>query len=193
MQHAPSTELEAVNAMLGTIGETPVNSLDTVSSVDTAIARDTLHAISREVQARGWWFNEDYGHTFVLDTHGIARVPPNLLSVKPSRGGPIVVQRGDRLFNRRTNADTFETPPRADVVWFLPFDSLPETARRYITIRACRIFQTQVLGSETQNVFTEAHEEEAYSAFALEHNDFIYAEGHNYMTDSTSVTDIWDK
>ena len=36
---------------------------------------------------------------------------------------------------------------------FLPFTELPENARRYITIRAARIFQDRLLGANTLHGF----------------------------------------
>ena len=84
--------------------------------------------------------------------------------------------------------------PTADfVTWFLAYEELPESARRYIAVRAARLFQTSVLGSDQLYVFTEKHEEEAYLIFAQEHADFTYARGHNFLSGSTDVSDIWDR
>jgi len=41
---APTTELEAVNTLLSAIGESPINSLDTLGNLFAAQARDTLYA-----------------------------------------------------------------------------------------------------------------------------------------------------
>ena len=51
MANATTTELEAVNIMLSSIGEAPVNSLSS-GLVDAELAQTTLHNVSREVQAQ---------------------------------------------------------------------------------------------------------------------------------------------
>lgn len=188
----PTTEVEAVNEMLSTIGEAPVNDIEDASSIDVAIARDTLRAVSREVQSRGWWFNEDEDHEFTLNTEGVAVTSQQILSLRPKRGGQLLTTRGGRIWSKTEKTDVFSAPPVCGVVWFFDYEDLPETARRYIAIRAGRLFQTKVLGSDALDVFTEAHENEAYAIFAHEHADFTYAEGHNLFTGSLDVTDIWD-
>ncbi len=48
-----TTELEAVNTILSTIGESPVNSLTGTLPVDATTALNVLDEISREVQSAG--------------------------------------------------------------------------------------------------------------------------------------------
>jgi len=190
----PTSELEAVNVMLSAIGESPLNSLETLGNLYAAQARDTLHAISREVQSAGFWFNEQEQFTFTLNAQKQVNAPSAILKLFPARGGVPLVLRGNRVINPTTGENTFDEPPTADyIVWFLPFEELPESARRYIAVRAARIFQTSVLGSDALFMFTERHEEEAYQIFAMEQSDFTYARGHNYLTDSPDVTTIWSR
>jgi len=191
---APTTELEAVNTILLAVGESPVNSLDTLGNRDASVARDTLYAVSREIQTLGWWFNQQEGYTFTLNAQKKVDAPAAILKLFPARCGVPLVLRGSRVINPITGEDTFDEPPTADyIVWFLPFEELPESARRYIAVRAARIFQTSVLGSDALFMFTERHEEEAYQMFAMEQADFTYARGHNYLTDNPDVTTIWSR
>ena len=192
MQLTPTTELEAVNEMLGTIGESPVSDLVSASSVDVAVARDILRAASRETQSKGWWFNHDEGYTFVLNAQKQVVPANDILSLRPSLGGAQLILRNGKVYDRRRKADTFTSAPTCDVVWFFNYESLPESARRYIAIRAARIFQKRVLGSEALDVFTEDDERAAYTVFASEHDDFVFADGHNFLA-SQDATDIWDK
>jgi hypothetical protein len=60
MSLAPTTELEAVNTMLNTIGEAPVNTLVNMTSVDASSALSILNSVNREVQSQGWFFNTEY-------------------------------------------------------------------------------------------------------------------------------------
>lgn len=165
----PTTELEAVNEMLTAIGTTPVNTLNTVGLTDAAIAKDTLGSISREVQSKGWWFNMSKQVT-LSPSGGQITVPTNALQISPALPTygatgetAMFAQRNGKLFNLATNADTGWTGSvKADIIYLFDFEQLPEVARRYITVRAARVFQTKVLGDEALGVFTEAHEMEAW-------------------------------
>ena len=55
-----TTELEAVNTLLHTIGEAPVNSLTGTLPIDATLANNTLSEVSREVQSAGWHWNTFY-------------------------------------------------------------------------------------------------------------------------------------
>ena len=57
-----SSELEAVNFMLDTIGEAPVSSIEGSGLVDVKIAVNTLAMVSRQVQVEGWAFNTDFNY-----------------------------------------------------------------------------------------------------------------------------------
>ena len=52
-----TTELEAVNTILSTIGEAPLNTLTGSLPVDGTTAKNVLDEICREVQSAGWHFN----------------------------------------------------------------------------------------------------------------------------------------
>lgn len=173
-----TTELMAVNEMLTAVGTTPVNTLSVSGLTDAAIAFDTLVAVSKEVQSKGWWFNTNIAAQYTPAANVIT-VPANVLSIRPTFGtyaiAPETVQfalRDNKLYNLETNANV-AVSVRADVVKEIEFENLPESARRYITVRAARIFQTKVLGDETQGVFTERHEAEAWSN--LEGDDAVGA------------------
>ena len=55
-----TTELEAVNTILSTIGEAPINSLTGTLPVDATTAKNILSEINREVQSAGWKWNTHY-------------------------------------------------------------------------------------------------------------------------------------
>ena len=58
MAVARTSELEAINTMLGVIGESPINDLSAVNqTTDVILAKDILTEVSREVQSQGWYFN----------------------------------------------------------------------------------------------------------------------------------------
>ncbi len=71
-----STLLGAVNTLLATIGETPVNTLEGALPGDVALALNTLVEESRAIQTEGWVCNTEHNHTLLPDTKGELLVPP---------------------------------------------------------------------------------------------------------------------
>ena len=69
MSLATTTKLEAVNTMLGVIGETPVNTLGGTSRpVSVVSAESVLDEVNREVQSRGGHFNTEHDYDFLRRT-----------------------------------------------------------------------------------------------------------------------------
>ena len=61
-------ELPAVNEILASVGQAPVTTLDQTNP-DVAIAYDTLLQVSKEVQAEGWTFNQEFEYEIVTDNN----------------------------------------------------------------------------------------------------------------------------
>lgn len=192
MTLTPTSELEAVNEMLTAIGEVPVNTLDIAGLSDAAIAKDVLRAITREVLTRGWYFNTDDDYSLSVDGDGHAAIPAAVLKFRPGVSeSRRLIPRANRVYDLDAKSAVFtaDSPPLAYLVWFFTFEELPETFRRFITIRAARIFQTKVVGSETLHSFTSEHEFEAMAAILAEQNEY---EPANYVSDSRDVSSVWN-
>ena len=164
-----STELEAVNVILSTIGEAPLNSLSGSLPVDGTMAKNVLSEISREVQSSGWHFNTHYKSTLTRDTNNNIPVATNVVRVEldpnlESKGDYDLVQRDGKLFNLAKNTDVFDKDFK-DVtqVLLLPFNEIPEQAKRYITIRSARVFHDRTLGANTLHKFSQEDEKQALS------------------------------
>lgn len=160
---SPTTELEAINTMLSTIGESPVNTVEDTGNVDVVIARQILQTASREVQARGWHFNTEINYTITPDSEGYLVLPKTVLKVDtvyPDSSKDVVV-RGSRLYDREKHTYVFTDAVKVDMTILLTFDELPEVARNYVTIRASRIFQERVVGSDTLHAFNSQDEARA--------------------------------
>ena len=160
---SPTTELEAINTMLSTIGESPVNAVEDTGNVDVVIARQILQSVSREVQARGWHFNTEKNYTITPDSEGYLVLPNTVLKVDtvyPDCSKDVVV-RGSRLYDRENHTYVFTDVFKVDMTILLTFDELPEVARNYVTIRASRIFQERVVGSDTLHAFNSQDEARA--------------------------------
>lgn len=190
MNTAPSTELDAINEMLTTIGETPVSTVDDNGVVDAAIARQILTSISRTVQSRGWHFNTEIDYMLHPATPSKEIILPlNVLRVDTVKEDHDidVVQRGKRLYNRRKHTYEFDRSLKTDLVTMLAFDELPEPARFYITLRAARVFQSRVVGSTTLDGFSER--DEMYAKMVLEEFNGDTKDA-NILHDSDGVANI---
>ena len=160
---SPTTELEAINTMLSTIGESPVNTVEDTGNVDVVIARQILQTASRKVQTRGWHFNTEINYTITPDSEGYLVLPNTVLKVDtvyPDSSKDVVV-RGSRLYDREKHTYVFTDAVKVDMTILLTFDELPEVARNYVTIRASRIFQERVVGSDTLHAFNSQDEARA--------------------------------
>lgn len=179
--------------MLAAAGESPVSSLTTSGLADVAEARAVLDEHSREVQSSGWVFNTEYEYPLTPDADGLITLPQNTLKVDADNTFTQVdtVQRGLRLYDRKNHTYQFtETSLTGTIVFLLSFDELPETARRYITIKAARVYQARVLGSDTQFKFSESEEMNALLNFRSaesEVGDF------NMLSGSWSVARILER
>jgi len=162
-----TTELEAINTILSTIGEAPLNTLTGSLPVDGTIAKNVLSEVAREVQSQGWHFNTHINVTLARDTDNKVPIATNVVRVeldprKYSKGQYDIVQRDSFLYNLAENKDTFDINfEKVKIVYLLPFNEIPEQAKRYITIRSARIFHDRTLGANTLHKFSVEDEAKA--------------------------------
>lgn len=157
----PTTEIEAVNTLLRAIGESPVSSLSGEVGVDVVTAKATLLEVLKAVQAEGWLFNTEDDYPLPCDRAGHIHVPRNALSldINHRRFAHIdPVQRGSKLYDRKNHTYVFTQALAATIIFGLPFDEMPETARTYITYRAARKFQDTSLGAQELHAYNEREE-----------------------------------
>ena len=165
-----TTELEAVNTILSTIGEAPLNSLTGSLPVDGTMAQNILDEINREVQSIGWHWNTHYKVDLNRDTDNKIPVGTDVLRIqlntKYDRSSYDIVQRDNYLYNLADNSEIFSSDfTETNVIYLLDFTKIPEQARRYITIRSARVFHDRTLGANTIHKFSS--EDEARSLAVL--------------------------
>ena len=171
-----TSKLNAVNTLLAIIGEAPVNSLNPPLTGDASLADQVLDEVSREVQGAGWsWNTMLYDSIPLYASTGQSQLPSNTLAV---RFNPIsypsqrFVLRGLRLFDRVKNTYDLRSSLGvaltgnnsnlvAEIVEELDWNSIPETGRRYITIRAGRIFANRAVTSASIESYTAEDEQNA--------------------------------
>lgn len=164
-----TTELEAVNTMLSTIGEAPVNSLTGNLPTDATMAINILNEVNREVQMAGWKFNSSYKVTLSRNNDNKIPVAANVLHIefnhlKENRTAYDPVLRGNFLFNLAKESFTWDKNfEDVFVIYLLQFEDLPEPARHYIKIRASRIFHDRTLGATALHKYSSADELSALS------------------------------
>lgn len=156
----PTTELEAINSMLRTIGESPLDTLDEVFA-DSAVCQQLLREELRAICNAEWTFNTELGEALQPDGDGNINLPSNTLRVICD---PTIVQRGLRLYDRVNRTYAFPAAVTLDRVIVLPFDELPEAARRFIFIRAGRRFMDDVQSDGQSHGFKAKDELAAWTA-----------------------------
>lgn len=162
-----TTLLEAVNTLLESIGEQPVDQLDNQQIQDARVAERTILEFHREGQLRGWTWNREESYPFERDqATGEVVVPRNAVSftVDPYRWDGRFILRGQRVYDKW--ARSYKIDPdlgaiHADVIWLLDWDSSPEAFNRWITIRSARVFAARVLGSDSVVRYTALDEQAA--------------------------------
>jgi len=173
---APTTKLEAINTMLSAIGEAPVTQLNS-GLVEADIAETILESVNREVQGHGFHFNRELNVVFNPDVNNNIVLPANILRADTTQNtsNPDLIQRGLKMYNRVTSTYNITQAVNLDLVVLLNFEDIPEVAKRYITIRAARIFLDRVVGSATLHGFNQEDETRAL----LELRD-MEAEGQDF-------------
>ena len=191
MAVAATTELEAINIMLAAIGEAPVNTLTGSLPVDVKIAQSTLVEINKSVQAEGWSFNTEIDVTLTRNASKQIVLPVNVLRVDANiHQHPDIdpIQRGLKLYDRLKNTFEFDEDLICTVVYFRDFDEIPEQARRYMTIKAARIFVDRLVSDQGLRTYTK--EDEIRARVTLTETDLANGD-HNMLRGDPSLTTVF--
>ena len=182
MAVAATTELECINIMLAAIGEAPINSLVGTLPVDAVIAQRTLTEVNKEVQTEGWSFNQEFNVVFTRDGSNQVAIATDILKIDTNiydHSTLDVIQRGLKLYDRKNNTYVFDEDLTCHVTYFRNFDEIPEPARRYINIKAARIFVDRTVGDDGLRTYTA--QDEARARSILMDTDLSNAD-HNVLT-----------
>jgi hypothetical protein len=184
---SPMTKLDAINICLSSMGEPTVNTLDG-AAVDAQMASDLIEETSRSVQSMGWHWNREK-HTISPNAYSELTLPANTLrvdSIDESKEID-VVQRGLRLFDVENASYSFTIPVVVELYVHLLFEDLPFAAKQFITMRAARLLQQRLLGSETLYKFHGQDEQRAWVILMQEETEV--ADG-NMLYDSASTSKV---
>lgn len=171
--YAASTELDAVNQILSSVGQAPVTTLD-LQNPEVAIVLTTLREVNKQVQAEGWNYNVERGYEFTPDstTKHIA-YPTNVLQLDTTkqkhRDDFDPVRRNGKFYDRLKHTYEWDDVIEADVTWLFEFEDVPPAIQLYITARAARLAANKMVGDTT--LFQLLQEQELQTrAAALEYD-----------------------
>ena len=192
MTVAATTELESINIMLAAIGEAPINSLIGTLPVDARLAQQTLTEINKKVQMEGWAFNTEIDVTLTRDGSNHVALSTDVLRVDPNiHQHPTIdaIQRGLKLYDRLNNKYEFDEDLICTLVYFRTFNEIPEPARRYITIKAARVFVDRLVSDDGLRSYTE--QDEIRARAILMETDLANGD-HNLLRGDPSLTSVFD-
>jgi hypothetical protein len=185
---APMTELEAINDMLSLISESPVASLDEANEVaDAQIAMQILARESRTTQAKGWDWNTDENFRITPTLSGEIILPTNVVRCDPTDSNIDYVMRQGKLYDRANKTFVIGQAVVVDMVSILPFEDLPEPARRYISMAAGRKFENRINGADQLHQINENDVMLAWSDLV---NDECESADYNVIRNSSTVRRI---
>ena len=186
----PMTELEAVNECLENIGQAPVSTISGDLGVDTQVALNFVRKVNRELQSKGWFWNTEENYPLEPDVNGDILLPANFLALQSigQSAHRRVAARGQRLYDREDFIYTFTETIYVDLVVALPFEELPETARRYIALRAARLFQDRIEDNASQ---TDSQDEATAMSDLV--SEQLRMEKNNVLTDNWSAFGITNR
>lgn len=146
---APVTLLDAVNRCMLAIGQSPLNDLDNDASVYKDTALNQLNEEDKILQSEGWTWNKEIDLPLLPDADGIILVPDGTLRVTRAhwQGDPglFIVQRGQRLYNRKDHTYTFTVSEvLVDAIVRQQWENMPEIARLVVTLRAAKSVQGNI-------------------------------------------------
>ena len=158
-------ELPAVNEILASVGQAPVNTLDQTNP-DVAIVYDTLLNVSREVQSEGWTFNTEEYYPMTPDANGEIVIPNNMLQIDlhdEKDNQYESVRRSGKLYEKINHtfdwtALTGWDTVRCDIVGFFDWIDLPRPIQDYIVAKAATVVSSRIVGDPQQYRMLQAKE-----------------------------------
>jgi len=180
VSYGASTELDAVNSILMSVGESPVNTLD-VQSPEVTIAQKTLQQVCREILSEGWKFNTETQYPIILDINNQCVIPNNVLQIDLNRyrhpDAFDTIRKTDngiqKLYDLHDHTFEFTNTSGGkiyvDIIWMIDYNDIPQVFQDYITVRASRIASNRMVNNP-QSAELIAQDEAQARAVALEYD-----------------------
>ena len=150
------TELSAVNAILGAIGQSPVTSINKTNP-EIGFIYNLLRDSNVDLQAEGWHFNTERHVKYTPeDVDGAKKITigSDILKMDVTDGWSKrnydVVKRNGYLYDKYDHTDDWDELTDGidlDIVKLVSFEDLPEVFKRYIVYKASTRAATQLVGN----------------------------------------------
>lgn len=175
MEISALTELDAVNNIIATLGEAPIDTLEDCTDVDAMNAYRILQEVNRAEQSRGWSFNIIEDYVLNPDTSDNNRIPwvDKYLFLKSDEYK--LVRSGKYVKDLKTNSTVFNAPITVEIILYVPFEDLPEQMRSYITAKAGFMFQSAYFGDEGMMKVTQMQVDDCWQHLQdleMDNNDY---------------------
>ena len=154
MSNTDSPKLIAVNQILSSIGQTPLQEVD-LTNPDVAIITTTLDQVNTEVQSEGWAFNQEYGKEEQTGQDKTYIIPADYLQVDISDPtDKDVVKRTSedesKLYDRKNHTFELSSTPngkiKVDIIKLIPFEDTPIPIRSFIIARTATLTAQRIVG-----------------------------------------------
>ena len=136
---ASDTELSAVNSILGSIGQSPITTLN-FTNPEISLIHNLLMECNKDIQNEGWHFNQENHVKINPDDNGNFLVSTNTLRMDIHEGqvdrNRYVVVRNGKLWDNVLHTDVFTSGFYFDITTLYPFADVPPVFQRYIIASA---------------------------------------------------------
>ncbi len=163
------TRLEAVNRILVSMGELPVDDLEQpLTEVELALTH--IDMANKEVQLDGWYFNteravlkpDEKGYIYTpYDAVRVLDLPPHITAIH------------NRLYDNINQTFLFKKDIECRVVKTAEFENLPMSFALWVTLRAAKKYQNNTLTSAFLAENLQREETEAMLAAKREHRQIV--------------------
>ena len=185
------TELSAVNSILGSIGQSPVTTLN-FTNPEVSYIYNLLTEVNKDVQNEGWHFNTEYHVKVTPDANKNLTLPDKTLRYdfydEGNNKTRDVVVRDGKLYDLVDHTNEFTGDAYLDVVTLYAFTDLPNPFQRYITYRAASRAATQLVSNPQLVQLLQQQEASAratcmeYECSQGDHNYFGFGHDTNYRS-----------
>ena len=182
------TELSAVNAILGSIGQAPLSSLD-YDNPEVAFIYNILKESNQDIQNEGWTFNKEFHIKFSNKVGDKFHIDSDIIQIDNEdawdRTRDFVRRKHStdgiwKLYDRVNH--TFEYPDDdyfyVHVIRLLPFEDIPTPFQRYIIYKASGKAAIQLVANPQLQQMLSSFEMQARAA-CLEYE--CNQGDHNFM------------
>lgn len=146
-----ATTLDVVNDCLGSMGETPLNTLSESHEFKGTTLR-LLNRNNRIIQEVGWWCNTESYTAKPASGVAYIQLPSDILKWRSGvkskdtyvqqRAKPWIVQRGKRLYDTQNRTYEIKDEVVGEIVREIPFEDLPTVLNEYVAAQTVLRFQS---------------------------------------------------